>query len=69
MTNEAQRNEDTVEPLVRQIIAILYEHENDLSDGFGYYGGDSGVERTAKDIAALMPNTEITHVGSTSEGG
>lgn len=54
MTNEAKRKEEAVELLVRHVIGIIQSHEDDLSDGYGYYGGQDGVDRTARDIVDML---------------
>jgi len=51
--------ESADEAVLRLVIGIIQDHEHELSDGFGHYGGQDGVERTAREIvAALKPNAE-----------
>jgi len=50
MTPDAQQPE----PLENKIYEILYRHEGDLSDGYGYYGGEKDVLLISKEIADLI---------------
>jgi hypothetical protein len=48
------------EPLEDKIYEILYRHEGDLSDGYGYYGGEKDVLLISKEIADLLKSRPHT---------
>ena len=63
MTNEAKRNEDTVEPLVRlvsavrELLAVIDAHEIDTFDCDRAGGTHCDcLERARKKVESMMPN-------------
>ena len=37
-----------------KVIQVLKEHEDDLSDGYAFYGGDAGLRKVAEAIANAL---------------
>lgn len=51
MTNEAKRNEDTVEPLFRRIRYLLIAWREDAdAQGNDFYGPDGLIRQTRRDV-------------------
>jgi len=51
VTNEAQRNEDTVEPLVRRIRSLLIAWREDAdAQGENFYVPDGLIRQTRRDV-------------------
>ena len=53
----------TREQAIRQIIKILYEYEDRISDGYGFYAGqfkDATIRSLAEDVYAAATEREVT---------
>lgn len=41
-------------PLVQKIYSLIYEYDEEISDGFDYYGGHDSVLELSKKIESLL---------------